>query len=342
MFKVFMKLSFNDRLEVQKNFRIWKASERFAHFGTRSYKIISINGKHIQLEQSSYKSNKFKTACKIALCFTVALPITVAAMIGKAVYRKKYQFEAMPQQNLSQQTAVVDTIGNSRLKTISSQQATLQTWLAQSVDVSFGRLSIGEASMNQVDLDWRQPAILAFGEFDRLDGLPQHEKWRMQRHGFHTNANYLSNYYLRNIVVEGRIYKSVEHYYQAIKFKNHPAIFEQITKAQTADDARRIAQQHQGLANLSNDQEMAMRMKPALWAKFINPNGTPTELGKMLMATGNQPLVEGNDRGNRSDKRWGMKVDFKNMPNAIALEGQNLLGKLLMEIRDILMSQLKS
>jgi len=80
-------------------------------------------------------------------------------------------------------------------------------------------------------------------------------------------------------------------------------------------------------------------MKKGLWAKFVQPDGKPTALGKKLIATGNWPLIEGNKRAGKSDEFWGMEFDFTGGHNNVKLSGENKLGMLLMEIRAYLQSQ---
>ena len=220
----------------------------------------------------------------------------------------------------------------STISTISTPKMhpSLRLWLDRDVDIRTNKITIGDAA--HCNMDWKTPSILAFGLYDRLDGLQSQDVWRLERHGRNPLANYLSNYYLEDISVEGRPYKSVEHYYQATKFPLDSPVYNQIVHSATADDARRIATANNAQADIKGDQVMARRMKPALWAKFVNARGTPTELGKQLLLTGNQSLIEGNNRGDRSDSRWGAKMDFTHMPN-ISCEGKNLLGKLLMELR---------
>lgn len=99
MFGGLLKISFNDRLEVQGSSALWRASEKFTCFGNKSYKFNSKINKHITLESSSYKSNKLKLIFRIAFCFTIAFPLTIAALITKAVYRKKYHFQVISRQN---------------------------------------------------------------------------------------------------------------------------------------------------------------------------------------------------------------------------------------------------
>lgn len=217
---------------------------------------------------------------------------------------------------------------------LTASSISLEEWVNQPIDTTEIQLTIGDGPSDNIN--WREPAIIVFGTFDRLEGLHTNDLWRFQRHGRTPKADYLSNYFMTQIVVEGLPYKSVEHYYQAIKFPINSPIYNEIIQASTADEARRIATQNASSASLGNDNEMANRMKYALWAKFVDQDGSPTYLGLQLLDTGEQPLIEGNKRFKNSDKRWGAEIDFSQMPQRAILTGKNLLGKLLMDLRDIL------
>ena len=204
--------------------------------------------------------------------------------------------------------------------------SSLEEWLQLPIDSSV-------MSFTATGTEWSVPSILAFGTYDKVEGLKEEDRWKVQKHGLSEKANYLSNYHVSPITVDGNHYPSVEHYYQAMKFAVGSLVYEQIVAASTANGARAIATVNASLADLGDDEEMSKRMKKALWHKFVNMDGTPSEYGKQLMQTKQQLLVEGNKRKGGSDRRWGAEFDFDNMPNSVSLEGQNLLGKLLMQLR---------
>lgn len=217
----------------------------------------------------------------------------------------------------------------------------LLNWMNDPVDTSMKTVSIGDHP--GADLNWKTPSILVFGEYDRCDGYPSGggKFPRLEKHGKNSKANYLSNFYLSPIVVDGRKYKSVEHFYQASKFKLDSTIYKQIVASKTPDKARNIASENKNssdlVVDLGDDLALASIMKKGLVAKFIKSDGTPSKLGEKLLQTGSQPLIEGNRRigksgGNNSDRRWGAEFDFRNYPE-ITLTGQSLLGTLLMELR---------
>lgn len=214
-------------------------------------------------------------------------------------------------------------------------QNTRQSWLDTPIDSSSITYRIG------IDPPWDSPAILFFNAERNLDGLNKSHAWRFEQQTGN-DCNYLSNYWPQEIIVDDRMYKSSEHYYQAIKFEIDGPIYNAIVEASTPSEAKAIAHAHAKEASLGDDQEMSRRMKRALWAKFISSEGVPNGLGQKLLETGECLIVEGNrrisaDGRNISDRRWGMEFDFSNMPETATLTGQNLLGKLLMELRDYLL-----
>jgi len=124
---------------------------------------------------------------------------------------------------------------------------------------------------------------------------------------------FLSNFYEYPILYDGVFYKSSEHAYQAQKTFDADEI-EAIKGAKTPGKSKRLAKE----ATIREDWESVKIdvMRDVLWAKFSNP-----DLCKELLATGSAYLIEGNDW---EDHFWGI-CDGK---------GKNILGKLLMEIRD--------
>ena len=129
---------------------------------------------------------------------------------------------------------------------------------------------------------------------------------------------YLSNYYVCPIYVDGKYYKSNEHYYQSQKSLD-PDFAEKIRNAETCDDAK----------NLGNSMDCPIRpdwnayrnvaMTKALCAKFTQHSS----LKKMLLETGDALLVE----NSRHDYYWGCGEDKS---------GKNMLGRLLVATRDSL------
>ena len=135
---------------------------------------------------------------------------------------------------------------------------------------------------------------------------------------FSGDNEYLSNFYPHRIKYEGKWYASTEHAFQAAKTvdKDKRKPF-QITKGKKTikpGQAKRLGRK----LKLRPDWESVKVsiMKICLKAKFADPF-----LKQKLLNTGTEELIEGNTWG---DRFWGVSKGV----------GQNMLGKLLMELRD--------
>lgn len=125
---------------------------------------------------------------------------------------------------------------------------------------------------------------------------------------------FLSNFYPVNVTLDGEIYPSVEHAYQAAKTLDK-AERQKIQKAETAAKAKKLGRK----VTMRSDWEdqrlptMTMLLKQKFKAGTL-PAG-------LLKGTGKAELVEGNWWG---DTFWGVCKG----------QGENHLGKILMEVRD--------
>lgn len=128
---------------------------------------------------------------------------------------------------------------------------------------------------------------------------------------------FLSNFYIHPIIINGREYKSSEHYFQACKMlraEDHDLVSNQ----ELPGLARKLAH----LLPMRDDWDQVKDniMRQALKEKFADP-----ELKSKLLSTAPAELIEGNWW---HDTYWG--IDQKTG------EGKNMLGHLLMELRDTL------
>lgn len=125
---------------------------------------------------------------------------------------------------------------------------------------------------------------------------------------------FLSNFFPSLVVGEDKIiYPSVEHYFQAQKTEDLK-MRQLIAEAKSPGAAKRMGRR----VTLRPDWE-EIKDKVMLYGirqKFRNP-----ELAALLLATGNEVLVEGNYWG---DTYWGVDVNKG---------GENHLGKILMQVR---------
>lgn len=117
------------------------------------------------------------------------------------------------------------------------------------------------------------------------------------------------------ILVDGLVWPTSEHYFQASKFPDHP-LSEQIRNAATPSAARRLGRSTDAplRTDWGNIREQVMRR--ATTAKFLQH----PPLALMLEATGDRPLVEDNPR----DAFWGIGRDGT---------GCNLNGRILTDLR---------
>lgn len=125
-----------------------------------------------------------------------------------------------------------------------------------------------------------------------------------------------SNFYGAPITLDGKIWPSVEHYFQAMKFPSDPAYQEQIRVAKNSNAAKTLGVSKEKPIRQDWDTIREDVMKKAIAAKFEqNP-----ALKKMLLDTQNRPLID----ANTTDSYWGYGRNKK---------GKNRLGALLMELR---------
>lgn len=131
---------------------------------------------------------------------------------------------------------------------------------------------------------------------------------------FKDNYSFLSNFFPCCVELDGALYPTVEHAFQAAKTTNLEDRIK-ICAASIPGEAKRLGRKLQ----LRNDWEAVKIevMKSLLEKKFQLP-----ALREALLATGDQELVEGNYWG---DAFWGFDLNND--------RGENHLGKLLMDLR---------
>lgn len=125
--------------------------------------------------------------------------------------------------------------------------------------------------------------------------------------------DYLSNFHPCSVEMDGFLYPTVEHAFQAAKSLD-PYVREEIRLADTAAKAKRLGRTVMLRADW---EEVKIEiMYDLLVKKFSIPF-----FQKLLLATGDRELIEGNTWG---DTFWGV----------YRTRGENHLGKLLMQIRE--------
>ena len=132
--------------------------------------------------------------------------------------------------------------------------------------------------------------------------------------------NWFSNMVAEPVEIDGIMWPSVENYYQAMKTEDKilQAQFVLLSPSQAKYTGRTVD------IRPDWDQVKVQVMEKALIAKFSAPNNK-----SRLLQTEDSILVEWNNWG---DKFWG--VDIR------TFKGENMLGRLLMEIRSLLRGNL--
>jgi ribA/ribD-fused uncharacterized protein len=130
-----------------------------------------------------------------------------------------------------------------------------------------------------------------------------------------------SNFSKHGFELKNKYWPTVEHYFQAQKFPDHPQE-ERIRTASTPSKAKQLGRTRS--VALRSDWEFVKEkvMKEAVLAKFR----THEDLKTLLLSTGKEKLVENAP----SDYYWGCGANGN---------GKNRLGQILMEVRDILRNE---
>lgn len=120
------------------------------------------------------------------------------------------------------------------------------------------------------------------------------------------------------VLLDGIMWPTAEHAYQAQKFAGHPAIQKEISETPDPLAAKAIAAREKHLRpadwHPEKSQEAFRRANTAKFAQHA-------DLAALLLATGDAELIEASP----NDDVWGIGPDGT---------GQNWCGKILMRIRD--------
>lgn len=129
---------------------------------------------------------------------------------------------------------------------------------------------------------------------------------------FQGKYRFLSNFWPAVVVFEGLRFPTVEHAYQAAKSKDTD-VWEVIRMCKTPGEAKKLGKH----LRLRPDWG---QVKLALMEDLVRQKFSSFKLGALLVATGDQEIIEGNDWG---DVFWGVCRG----------KGENHLGKILMKVR---------
>jgi len=132
-----------------------------------------------------------------------------------------------------------------------------------------------------------------------------------------------SNFSRHGFELDGEYWPTSEHYFQAQKFPNTPDC-DQIRQAKTPKDAAKMGRDRTRPLRKDWEQVKDDMMRKAVLRKFE----THADIREILLATGDGEIVE-NAPG---DYYWGCGKDGS---------GKNMLGLILMEVREILRKRTK-
>lgn len=129
-----------------------------------------------------------------------------------------------------------------------------------------------------------------------------------------------SNFSPHGFGLDGVYWPTSEHYFQAQKFVSTPHV-EQIRLVKTPKEAAKMGRDRKRPMRPDWEQVKDGIMKKAVLCKFQ----THADIREILLSTGDVELVENSP----IDYYWGCGADGS---------GKNMLGKLLMEVREILLN----
>lgn len=132
---------------------------------------------------------------------------------------------------------------------------------------------------------------------------------------------------------KGVQYKTCEALFQALRFKNHPEIQEEIINQQSPMGAKMKARKNRSLLNREDKWDEAPSDIPLMEKCLKLKLKQHPELKDKLIATGDAKIIEDCSTHDRESARfWGaVKKDGKWV-------GENVFGKLWMEIREELVN----
>lgn len=123
------------------------------------------------------------------------------------------------------------------------------------------------------------------------------------------------------INVNGVAIKTSEALYQACRFPLHPTIQKMIFTEASPMTAKRVVSPYKHLTRSDWDD---IRHKIMRWSLRVKLAQNYSKFGELLLATGDKDIIEQSSR----DDYWGAF-----MQGSAVLVGQNVLGRLLMELR---------
>ncbi|KAJ3086352.1 hypothetical protein HK102_013240, partial [Quaeritorhiza haematococci] len=142
-----------------------------------------------------------------------------------------------------------------------------------------------------------------------------------------------SNFYPAPIRLNGKVWPTSEHYFQAMKFEPYEEVVEKVRLCTSPSEAARTGRSRSLPLRPDWEQVKESIMMRALIAKFTqHPN-----LAQVLLSTGQAILVEHTSNDSYWADGW-KKKGVKPQPGEVS-PGRNRLGVLLMKMRDMLLKE---
>lgn len=135
----------------------------------------------------------------------------------------------------------------------------------------------------------------------------------------------LSNFAKLGFEADGKYWPTVEHYFQAKKFAGQD-YEERIRNAFTPKDARNMGISREHPIRPDWEEIKVDVMREAIYKKFTHHSNHNKAARELLLSTANKELIESSP----FDYYWGCGGDGS---------GENMLGKLLMELREKLANE---
>ena len=123
------------------------------------------------------------------------------------------------------------------------------------------------------------------------------------------------------LTLNGREIRTSEALYQACRFPNHPDVQEMIFEQKSPMTAKMKSKPHR---KNTRDDWISVRVNIMRWCLRVKLACNWLDFGELLLSTENKSIVEESSK----DSFWGAKSQDNQ------LEGQNVLGRLLMELRE--------
>jgi ribA/ribD-fused uncharacterized protein len=126
--------------------------------------------------------------------------------------------------------------------------------------------------------------------------------------------------------VNGVGIQTSEALYQACRFPHMPDVQREIIEQHSPMTAKMKGKPHRPNSRADWDE---VRTKIMRWCLLVKLAQNYDEFGRLLLSTKNKSIVE----QSRKDDYWGAKVTETDVDTLV---GQNVLGRLLMELRELL------